>query len=68
MAVIKSVQRGTATISASAQTTTATVTAVDLTNTMLVFGLSKATNDEPGNDFVKYMPCYILWKKDNHTI
>ncbi len=53
MAVIKSVQRGTATISASAASTTATVTAVDETKTILVFGLSKAKGDQPDEDFIR---------------
>ena len=53
MATIKSIQRGTATISASAASTTATVTAVDETKTMLVFGLSKTSGDRPDEDFIR---------------
>ena len=47
MAAIKSIQRGTATIGVDTASTTASVTAVDLTKTVLFFGLSKAQDVQP---------------------
>ena len=67
MATIKSIQRGTATISASAASTTASITAVDETKTILVFGLSKVTNDDPSNDFVRGFfssTTELTWERD----
>ena len=51
MAAIKSIQNGVATVSAAAQSTTASITAVDLTKTVLFFGLRKNNNNQQRRDF-----------------
>ncbi len=53
MAEIKSIQRGTATIPATTLDVTASITAVTLTETMLVFGVAQVTDERPARDYVQ---------------
>ena len=50
MAAIKSIQRGTVTVGAP---TTASITAVDLSKSLLVFGMRKDGTERPREDFFR---------------